>query len=199
MHTPEQLRLQLKQQQRRTRGLGLAHVAVYVAAVVLLLLRMEAPAMVLGAGNAILYFLFVRRLLTRYSQAVTNANLLCGLCQPLEEAWCTENTCMTEGEFEDLKLLPLRRGKGSSLMAHNGFAGNLGQLGRIVWAAQLQHVAQPPQLRTSIAGEAPLLMASSRRLLFHHAPLGLHPQAQGWALSQLIYVHADLLHLASTS
>ena len=83
MHTPEQLRLQLKQQQRRTRGLGLAHVAVYVAAVVLLLLRMEAPAMVLGAGNAILYFLFVRRLLTRYSQAVTNANLLCGLCQPI--------------------------------------------------------------------------------------------------------------------
>lgn len=149
MHTPEQLRLQLKQQQRRTRGLGLAHVAVYVAAVVLLLLRMEAPAMVLGAGNAILYFLFVRRLLTRYSQAVTNANLLCGLCQPLEEAWCTENTCMTEGEFEDLKLLPLRRGKGSSLMAHNGFAGTLGQLSLKGFEATFHYPYTTPSGKTS--------------------------------------------------
>lgn len=149
MHTPEQLRLQLKQQQRRTRGLGLAHVAVYVAAVVLLLLRMEAPAMVLGAGNAILYFLFVRRLLTCYSQAVTNANLLCGLCQPLEEAWCTENTCMTEGEFEDLKLLPLRRGKGSSLMAHNGFAGTLGQLSVRGFEATFHYPYTTPSGKTS--------------------------------------------------
>lgn len=128
MQTPEQLRLQLKEQRHRTQMVGLVHIAVYAIAIVLMVLRMQAPAMVLGAGNAILYFLFIRRLLTRYSQAVTNANLLCGLCKPLEEAWCTDGSGMLDAEFEDLKMLPLRRGKGSSLMTHNGFAGNLGEL-----------------------------------------------------------------------
>ena len=128
MQTPEQLRLQLKEQRHRTQMIGLVHIAVYVIAIVLMVLRMQAPAMVLGAGNAILYFLFIRRLLTRYSQAVTNANLLCGLCKPLEEAWCTDGSGILAAEFEDLKMLPLRRGKGSSLMTHNGFAGNLGEL-----------------------------------------------------------------------
>lgn len=128
MQTPEQLRLQLKEQRHRTQMVGLVHIAVYAIAIVLMVLRMHGPAMVLGIGNVMLYFLIVRRLLTRYSQAVTNANLLCGLCKPLEEAWCTDGSGILDAEFEDLKMLPLRRGKGSSLMTHNGFAGNLGEL-----------------------------------------------------------------------
>ena len=128
MQTPEQLRLQLKEQRHRTQMVGLVHIAVYAIAIVLMVLRMHGPAMVLGIGNVMLYFLLVRRLLTRYSQAVTNANLLCGLCKPLEEAWCTDGSGILDAEFEDLKMLPLRRGKGSSLMTHNGFAGNLGEL-----------------------------------------------------------------------
>lgn len=128
MQTPEQLRLQLKEQRHRTQMIGLVHIAVYVIAIVLMVLRMQGPAMVLGMVNVMLYFLLVRRLLTRYSQAVTNGNLLCGLCKPLEEAWCTDGSGMTEAEFEDLKMLPLRRGKGSSLLLHNGFAGHLGEL-----------------------------------------------------------------------
>lgn len=128
MQTPEQLRLQLKEQRHRTQMIGLVHIAVYVIAIVLMVLRMQGPAMVLGIGNVMLYILLVRRLLTRYSQAVTNANLQCGLCKPLEEAWCTDGFGMTEAEFEDLKMLPLRRGKGSSLMTHNGFAGQMDDL-----------------------------------------------------------------------
>lgn len=128
MQTPEQFRTQLEAQRHRTQMIYLVHTAAYAIAIVLLALRIYVPAMVLGIGNLMLHFLFMRKLLIRYSQAVTNANLLCGLCQGLEDPCCTEGSGMPDAEFEALKLLPLRQGKGSSLMTHNGFAGKMGDL-----------------------------------------------------------------------
>lgn len=128
MQTPEQFRAQLEAQRHRTQLVYLAHTAAYAIAIALLAFRLYAAGMVLGIGNLLLHFLFMRKLLIRYSQSVTDANLLCGLCQPLEDACCTGGEGMTEAEFEALKLLPLRRGKGSSLLTHNGFSGKMGGL-----------------------------------------------------------------------
>ena len=128
MHTPEQFHDKLAAQRRRVQILFAAHTAVYAIALLLMVFQHMTVGMVLGVANLLLHFLLIRGQLKGYSRSATDANLLLGVCQPLAEPRCTGGAGMTDEAFDALALLPIRRGKGRSLMAHNGFAGRLNDM-----------------------------------------------------------------------
>ena len=128
MQTPEQLRAQLEAQRHRTQMIYLAHTLTYAVVIGLLAFRLYAVGMVVGSAHLDPDILFKRKLLAGSSKGATDANVLCGLCEPLEDACCTGGKSMTQAEFDALKLLPLRQGKGSSFLTHNGFSGKMGSL-----------------------------------------------------------------------
>ena len=128
MYTPEQFHDKLAAQRRRVQILFVAHTAVYAIALLLMVFQHMTAGMVLGVANLLLHFLLIRGQLKGYSQSATDANLLLGVCQPLTEPRCTGGAGMTDEAFDALALLPIRRGKGRSLMAHNGFAGRLNDM-----------------------------------------------------------------------
>ena len=84
MNTVTSVREQLEAQRRRAQGIGIAHAGVYLAAVVLVALRLYVPAAVAAGVNLLVFLFFVRGQIKGYSQAVARANVLCGLCAPLE-------------------------------------------------------------------------------------------------------------------
>ncbi|MGN0983814.1 MAG: hypothetical protein ACI4OI_03130 [Gemmiger sp.] len=128
MYTPEQFHDKLAVQRRRIQILFLVHTAVYALALLLMVFQHMTAGMALGVANLLLHFLLIRGQFKGYSRSVTEANLLLGVCQPLTEPRCTGGTGMTDEAFDALALLPIRRGKGRSLMAHNGFAGRLNDM-----------------------------------------------------------------------
>lgn len=122
MNTAAQLRQALEEQRRRARIIGAAHAAVYAAAAVLIALGWYLPAGILAAANLLVFLLFVRGQIEGYSQAAARANVLCGLCAPLEEARYTGREGLDAERLRALALLPLREGD-NSLLVRGGFSG----------------------------------------------------------------------------
>jgi len=80
------------------------------------------PAAVIAGANLLVYLFLVRKQITGYSEAVSRANVLCGLCGPLDAAEYTGRTGMSEEEFKALKLLPFMTG-GNSVLIRAAFSG----------------------------------------------------------------------------
>lgn len=122
MNTAAQFRQELEDLRKRTQLIGIAHAAVYAAAVVLVVLHMYVPAAVLAGVNLLVFLFFVRGQIEGYSQAAARANVLCGLCAPLEEARFTGRTGLNAEQFKALALLPLMEGD-NSLLVRGAFSG----------------------------------------------------------------------------
>lgn len=122
MNTVTSVREQLEAQRRRAQGIGIAHAGVYLAAVVLVALRLYVPAAVAAGVNLLVFLFFVRGQIKGYSQAVARANVLCGLCAPLEEARFTGRAGLSAEQFRSLALLPIMEGD-NSLLVRAAFSG----------------------------------------------------------------------------
>jgi len=130
MNTAAFARKQLETQKKQTQFIVIAHVGVYVAAMVLVVFRLYVPAAVIAGADLLVYLFLVRKQITGYSEAVSRANVLCGLCGPLDAAEYTGRTGMSEEKFRDLKLLPFMTGENSVLIraafSGQGFGLELG-------------------------------------------------------------------------
>jgi len=122
MDTAAFTRKQLEEQQKQTRSTVIAHAGVYVTAMVLVVFHLYVPAAVIAGANLLVYLFLVRKQITGYSEAVSRANVLCGLCGPLDAAVYTGRAGMSEEGFKALKLLPFMTG-GNSMLIRAVFSG----------------------------------------------------------------------------
>lgn len=134
MNTAALVREQLEAQRKRVQVIATAHAAVYLAAVVLAVLRLYAPCVAVAGVNLLVFVFFVRRQIKGYSQAAARANVLCGLCAPLEEAQFTGRTGLSTQQFRDLAMLPLRN-VDDSLLVRAAFSGQ--GFGLELWGCEM--------------------------------------------------------------
>lgn len=98
------------------------HICLYIIALGLGFWHQLMLAAVIAGANTILYLLLVRGQIADYKTAVSRANILYGLCGPLEEARYTGRRGLDRQEFENLGLFPLFDGP-NSLLVREGFSG----------------------------------------------------------------------------
>lgn len=113
---------ELAARRKRVQIVYMIHTILYGAALGLALLKQYPPSFIIGGANMILYFLYVRGQVKGYSDAVARANVVHGLCEPLESARFTDRKGLTLESFEAMELLPIRAVKGS-LLVREGFEG----------------------------------------------------------------------------
>ncbi|NCC08143.1 MAG: hypothetical protein EOM30_08950 [Clostridia bacterium] len=113
---------------RKVQVLYVLHTIIYAAALVLLLLNLYAAGMAVGVANMLIYFVYLRRQLTAYSDAVARVNVIYGLCSPLQNVEYTDKKGISEDKFNTFHMLPLRQGKGSSLSCRHAFSGRYGNM-----------------------------------------------------------------------
>ena len=128
---------QLADQRKKGRAVYLVSIVAYALAVVLVVLKFRNAAMVLGFVGVLVYLLAGRRMNKAYSSGITRANVLHGLCAPLQQVEFTPGKGgMTEEELDALQLLPVHHTKGENgLLCNNairaqyeGFAVNACEL-----------------------------------------------------------------------
>lgn len=117
-----QTREALAQQRRRVQICYVIHTLLYGAALALGLLGHYTLAVAVGGGNMALYFLFLRGQVKGYSDAVSQARILHGLCAPLKEARYTGREGLDTEQFQALELLPIRN-HAAGLLVREGFEG----------------------------------------------------------------------------
>lgn len=117
-----QVREALAKRRRRVQICYVLHTLLYAVALLLGVTRHYVPAVAVGGGNMVLYFLFLRGQLRGYSDAVSQARILYGLCAPLKEARYTGRAGLDVARFQALGLLPIR-GHEKSLLVREGFVG----------------------------------------------------------------------------
>lgn len=122
MNTVTLVREQLEARRKRVQAIGLAHAGVYLAAAVLVVLHLYLPAAVTAGVNLLVFLTIVRGQVKGYSQAVTRANVLCGLCAPLEETQFTGRAGIDRERLQALSMLPMMEGD-NSLLTRAGFSG----------------------------------------------------------------------------
>lgn len=123
MNTVTLVREQLEARRKRVQAIGLAHAGVYLAAAVLVVLHLYLPAAVTAGVNLLVFLTIVRGQVKGYSQAVTRANVLCGLCAPLKEPQFTDRVGIDREHLQALSLLPMMEGD-NSLLTRAGFSGH---------------------------------------------------------------------------
>lgn len=116
------VREQLEAQRKRVQIIAIAHAAVYLAAVVLAVLQLYGAAAAVAGINLVAFLFVVRGQIKGYGEAVARANVLCGLCAPLEEAQFTDRTGLDAAQFKALGLLPILEGD-NGLLVRAAFSG----------------------------------------------------------------------------
>lgn len=122
MNTAASVRERLEIQRKQAQMIAIAHIGVYLAAVVLIVLHLYVPAAIITGINFLIYLFLVRGQIRHYSLAVSKANVLCGLCSPLESAQFTDRVGMSMKRFQSLAVLPMVEREGS-LLVRAAFSG----------------------------------------------------------------------------
>lgn len=112
----------LARRRRQVQIYYVVHTLFYVAALVLGLQEHYVLAVAVGGTNMVLYFIFLRRQVRNYSDAVSQARILHGLCGLLKEARYTGRKGLDLARFQTFELLPIRNHAGS-LLVREGFEG----------------------------------------------------------------------------
>lgn len=112
----------LATQRKRVQIYYVAHTLLYAAALILGLARHYPPAIAVCAANMVLYFVFLRKQIIGYSEAVSRVRILHGLCGPLKEARFIGREGIDTARFQALELLPIRD-HAKSLLVREGFSG----------------------------------------------------------------------------
>ena len=110
--------------QNRLRKTSMVLIVALAVSIVLILLRIRIPGLVLGATAMVLYFGWVKYQGRRYSNRVTEANILYGLAADLKDPVYLGRQGLTAEELEQAAILPVQVEKGS-LLIFRGFEGKM--------------------------------------------------------------------------
>ncbi len=112
----------LASMRRRLQIINIGIAVILLLSVVMIFTGIRMPGLIMGIAGMIAYFGWSKWQSRKYSNEVSKANIIYGLCAPFEDPVYLGRKGITEVDLEKMAMLPVQPGR-SNMLVFQGFEG----------------------------------------------------------------------------